>query len=152
MGITSDEARQQILDDLAAAVERIALAVASLTEAFDLLSVTSADRLDAELFRPTQRAFGRGKRAYTQFADRSGLEAHEITSPSPGPPSQGAKVLIEQAVAAAADAERQVSDLQDSSVSIEFSDGELRTGLREVRASLAELAPAAREFLRGLGR
>ena len=49
-------------------------------------------------------------------------------------------------------ANRQIADLQDSMLPIEFGDPELRTGLAEVRTLLDQLPGTAREFLRTLGR
>jgi hypothetical protein len=63
MAITRAEAQQQILDDLAAALDQLGLAVACLSEAFEQLAVDSADRLEADLYRPVQRAYGRGLRS-----------------------------------------------------------------------------------------
>lgn len=152
MAISTREARERILDELAGAVERIALAVACLGEAFEQLSVMSADRLEAELFRPAQRAYGRGKRTHAQFAERTGLVARELVAASAGRRSQGVKAFVEGAVAAAADADHRIAELQDSMLPIESGDAELRTGLAEIRESLAELPIPAREFLRTLGR
>lgn len=152
MGITSEEAKEEIIADLGGAIERISLTTASLGEAYEQLSVTSADRLEGELFRPAQRALGRAKRTRSQFADRSGLLADEPASPSAGPASVGVKGLVEQAVGAAAEADQRVGSLQDSNYPVEFGDPELRKGLAEVRASLAEIPGPAREFLRTLGR
>src|SRR6266496_631562 len=55
MARTAHEDREQILDELAAAIDQLALAVACLSEAFELLAVDAADRLEAELYRPVQR-------------------------------------------------------------------------------------------------
>lgn len=152
MAITALEARRQILDDLAAAIDEIGLAVACLGEAFELLAVGTADRLDAELFRPVQKAYGRGKRTHSQFADRCGLPAGGLAAPSPGPTSQGAKAFIERAVTAAGDADRRIAALQDSMLPIESGDAELRAGLSETRELLSGVPTSAREFLRALGR
>jgi hypothetical protein len=152
MAITTEEAQEQILDDLSAAVDAVALAVARLGEAYDRLSVTSASRLESELFRPTQKAFGRSKRAYAKFAERCGVPAREFESPSQGQRSQAVKEFIEQALAAAAEADRRIAELQDSMMPTEFGDAELRAGLAEVRSLLGVLPGAAREFLRTLGR
>lgn len=152
MAITALEARGQILDDLAAAIDQVALAVACLGAAFELLDVGTADRLEAELFRPVQKAYGRGKRTHAQFAERCGLATGEFESPSPGRPSQGVKAFVERAVTAAADADRRIAELQDSMLPIESGDAELRTGLSEVRELLDEVPVAARQFLRTLGR
>ncbi len=152
MAITTREARTQILDELAAAVDRIALAVACLGEAYEQLSVGPADRLEAELYRPVQKAYGRGKRAHSQFAQRTGFEPRAFEPPPPGVRSQGVKAFVERAVVAAAEADRGIADLQDSMLPIESGDGELRAGLTEVRDLLRELPGNAREFLRTLGR
>lgn len=152
MPISTLEARTRILDELAEAVDRIALALACLGEAFELVSVTSADRLESELYMPVQKAYGRGKRTYTQFAERWSLEARELVTPAPGRPSQGAKAFVERAVIAAAEGDRAIADLQDSMLPIESGDAELRSGLTEARELLEPLPIAAREYLRTLGR
>lgn len=152
MATTTLEAREKILEDLTAAVERAALAVACLGEAYELLTVGPADRLEAELFRPVQKAYGRGKRTRDQYAERCSLPAREIVVPSAGLPSQGVKAFVEHATVAAADADRRVADLQDTGLPIEPGDAELRAGLSEVRELLASLPVPAREFLRTLGR
>jgi hypothetical protein len=152
MAITAAEARAQILDDLGGAIDRIALAVASLGEAYELLAVGTADRLEAELFRPVQRAYARGKRTHSGFAQRSALPTRDFELPSPGLSSQGVKSFVAQAVAATADADRRIADLQDSLLPLESGDPELRAGLSEVRALLGDVALNARDFLRALGR
>ena len=152
MAISNREAREQILDDLAAAVERLALAVACLGAAYEQLSVTSADRLEAELYRPVQRAFGRAMRTHSRFAGLCGVAAREFEQPSPGRPSQGVRSFVERTVEACGDADRRLSELQDSMLPIEFGDPELRSGLAEARELLAPVPTAAREFLRTLGR
>lgn len=152
VAITGLEARGQILDELGVAVERIALAVACLTEAYEHLAVTSADRLEAELFRPAQKAFGRAKRTHSQFAERTGSPAGRFEQPSAGRRSQGVTAFVERAVVAAVEADHLIADLQDTMLPTEFGDPELRSGLSEIRASLDALPAAARGFLRTLGR
>src|SRR4051812_47094677 len=152
MAQTMVEARQQILDDLAAALDKLGLAVACLSEAFEQLAVDPADRLEADLYRPVQRAYGRGKRTHAQFAERVGLSGDTFEPPSAGPRSQGVKELIQRMAAALADADRRIAELQDSMLPIEAGDGELRTGLNEVRELLEKVPRAAALFLRGLGR
>ena len=152
MAITALEARGQILDDLAAAIDQTALAVASLGEAFEQLPDGAAERLEDTLFRPVQRAYARGKRTHTGFAERHGLATGVFELPSPGLGSQGVTALVERAVAGAADADRRIAELQDSMLPVESGDGELRAGLSEVRELLGEVPVSAREFLRTLGR
>ena len=153
MAITSGEARQEILDDLAAAIEQISFAAARLGEAYEELSTGAADRMEAELYMPVQKAFGRSKRAYSQYAERSGLDSHGFPPPiQQGVPSAGARGWIEDEVAAASHAESMISGLQDSALAIEFGDPELRAGLSEVRELLGRVPGAATGFMRTLGR
>jgi len=152
MAITTQEARQQILDDLAGATNLIALAVANLGEAFELLPVGTGERLEDELFRPVQKAYGRAKRTHSAFAERCGLPAGRFELPAPTVGSRAAKAFVEQAVAAAAEADRRIAELQDSMLPVESGDAELRAGLGEVRELLAGESTTARQFLRALGR
>jgi hypothetical protein len=152
MAVTALEARTKILADLAVAVDRAALAVAAFGEAFEQLPDAAGERLQSELFRPAQRAFARGQRTHSGFAERHGLEGRTFELPSPGLASQGASVLVERGVAAAFDADRRVAELQDSLLPVESGDAELRSGLSEFREALAPVPGNAREFLRVLGR
>src|SRR5215208_392990 len=152
MGITTAEARQQILDDLAAALDQLGLAVACLSEAFEQLAVDAADQLEAGLYRPVQRAYGRGQRTHAQFAQRIGLGGDTFTPPSAGPSSQGVKELVQKMAAALTDADRRLAELQDSMLPIEAGDAELRSGLSEVRELLEKVPTKAAQFLRTLGR
>lgn len=152
MARTALEARTQILDDLAAANDRLALGVACLSEAFELLDVMSAERLEDELYRPIQRAYGRGKRTHAQFAERFELPGDVFEPPSAGRTSQGARAFVERAVEAAAEADRLLADLQDSMLPIEAGDPELRAGLSEIRDLLGGVPATAKRFLSTLGR
>ncbi len=64
MGYTTAEARQQLLDTVAAATEDIAFALAALGEAYELLDEHNAENLERDLFRPVQLAYGRAQRTY----------------------------------------------------------------------------------------
>ncbi|MGH2987543.1 MAG: hypothetical protein ACRDLO_12765 [Solirubrobacterales bacterium] len=152
MAITTGQARAQIVHDLGAATDRIALAVASLGAAYELLDELTADRLEADLFRPVQRALGRAKRTNAEFAARHRLTVRDGTEPSPGLPSQGVNAFVNGAVVAATDASRLIAELQDSMLPIEFGDPELRSGLADARELVDQLPAAARDFLRTLGR
>lgn len=152
MAITTPEARAQILDDLAEAIDQIAIAVACLGEAFELVSIQAGDRLEAELFRPAQKAYARGQQTHSRFAERHGVAKCSFELPPAGRPSQGAKAFIERAVVASGNAGRKISELQDSGLWIEFGDPDLRAGVSEVRELLGEVPGNARMFLRTLGR
>jgi hypothetical protein len=149
---TSAEARQDLLDALAEAVERIGEALAALGAAYEQLDEHNADRLEEELFGPVQLAFGRAKSAHAGFAGRHGMSGRAFTTPSPGIPSTGAKGFIDSAVAAAAEADSALSELQDSSLPTEVGDVELRAGLTDVRGLLSSVRQRARELERTLGR
>jgi len=152
MAYTSAEARQELLDGFAEAIERIGLALAALGAAYEQLDEHNADRLEAELFGPVQRAYGRAKSAYSQFADRHGMPSRTFATPSPGLPSIGAKGFIDSAVNAAAEADSALSALQDSSLPTEVGDLELRAALTDVRELLGGVRQRARELERTLGR
>ena len=152
MAISTAAARAQILDDLAEAIDQIGIAVACLGEAFEMVSVQAGDRLEAELFRPGQKAYAGSRQTYARFAERHGVPKREFELPAPGRPSQGAKSFIERAVVATGNAGQKISELQDSGLALEFGDPDLRSGLIEVRELLGVVPGNARTFLRTLGR
>jgi hypothetical protein len=149
---TNAEARQELLDALATAIERIGAALAALGSAYEQLDEHNADRLETELFGPVQVAFGRAKAAYGQFADRHGLPGRAFDQPSPGLPSTGAKGFIDDAVDAVTEADNALAALQDSSLPTEVGDEQLRTAIAAVRERLGGVRGRARELERTLGR
>jgi hypothetical protein len=152
MAYTTTEARQELLDVLARAANELGLASACLAEAYEQLDEDSGDRLEEDCFRPVQIAYGRAKRAHTEFADRHGLQPAVFEQQPTGLPSQGAAALIERAAEAVGAADRTVAGLQDSMLPIEAGDQELRAGLTSIREPLGSPPAKARQFLRGLGR
>src|SRR3954468_12680969 len=151
MAQTMVEARQQILDDLAGALDQLGLAVASLSEAFEQLAVDPADKLEADLYRPVQKAYGRGKRTHAQFAERVGLQGDTFEPPSAGPSSQGVKELVQRMAAALADADRRVAEFQATIRLMGGGAGGRRGGWGGVRELLEPVPRAAAMFLRSLG-
>ena len=152
MAYSTAEARQEMLETIADAVDELAVAAADLGEAYELLDDTTADRLEGELFKPVQLAAGRLKRTNAGFAERYGLAARAAAPATPGPPSQGARGFITHATDAGARADGLLAELQDSLRPVDVGDAELRAGLSEVRRGIAELPGRARLFLRTLGR
>jgi hypothetical protein len=152
MAYTSEEARQDLLDAFAEAIEHIGVALADLGAAYELLDERNGDRLEEELFGPVQRAYGRAKSTYAQFADRHGMTNRGFPTPSPGLPSTGAKGLIDNAVGSVGQADTALSGLQDSSLPTEVGDRELRAALTDVRELLGGVRQRAREIERMLGR
>jgi hypothetical protein len=152
MAYTTAEGRQELLDTVAHAANELGFASACLAEAYEQLDEQSGDRLEAEIFRPVQMAFGRAKRTHTEFAGRHGLEAAAFEQQPTGLASQGAAVFVARAVEAVGAADRALAGLQDSMLPVEAGDEELRAALKSVRESLGGVPGSAREFLRGLGR
>jgi hypothetical protein len=153
MAYTSVEARQQLLDGLAATIDALAQALASLGAAYEQLDDQQADRLEEQLFRPVQRAYGRAMRTHADFAARHGIIASgEFDAALPGVPSTGVKGFIEQAVGAVGRADAGLVALQDSPLAIEVGDPDLRAGLTEVRTLLDGLSYRARGIVSTFGR
>jgi hypothetical protein len=152
MAYTNAQARQQLLESVAQAIEEIGLALASLGEAYEQLDEQNADRLEEELFRPVQMAYGRAKRTYTEFADRHDLPSQTFQAASPGAPSKGVKGFLDSAMDAVGEADNTLATLQDSMLPVEVGDTELRGGLEEVRKLLGALPGRARQLVRTLGR
>jgi hypothetical protein len=152
MTYNSSEARQQLLDILGEAADDIGLALAFLGEAYEQLDTYTAEKLEEELFRPVQLAYGRAKRTHAGFAERHGLKSRTFEPASAVRPSIGIKGLLDGAVEAVGKADSALAELQDSMVSVEVGDAELRAGLAEVRELIGGLRGRARELVRTLGR
>jgi len=152
MAYTNVEGRQQLLETVAEAIGAIGFALASLSAAYEQLDEYSADKLEEELFRPVQVAYGRAKRTYAEFAGRHGLANRTFEPRSPGLPSIRAKGFIDNAVEAVGEADRVLAALQDSPLPVEVGDLELRAGLADVRKLIGGLRGQARELVRTLGR
>lgn len=152
MAYVTAEARQDLLDTIAEAIDAIGVALAALGDAYEQLDEQSAERLEDELFRPLQAAYGRAKQTHAAFADRSGLPAGRFASAAPGRASRGVKDFIASATEAVGAADATLAELQDSMRPVDVGDAELRAGLADVRRLLADTSRRAREFVRRLGR
>ena len=152
MAYTTAEGKEQVLADLAVAVDQIADALASLGEAYEQLDEQHGDVLEEQLFRPVQSAYGRAQRTHAEFAARSGLRQRSFSAHSPGPQSQSVQALIERAADAAYDADQSIAELQDSMLPVEVGDPELRAGLSAVRETLSPVPTRARNLVRTVGR
>ncbi len=73
MAYAGREARELLLETVAEATDQIAVALAALGAAYEQLDENSADRLEEQLFRPAQVAYGRAKRTHSGFAERHDL-------------------------------------------------------------------------------
>ena len=152
MAYDSAQARAEMLDEVGDATDDLGVALAALGEAFEALDDYTAERLEEELFRPVQLAYGRGRRTHSEFAGRHGLPNRSFVPAPTGHPSQGVKGFIDGAVTAVGRADARLSQLQDSMRPVEVGDAELRAGLSEVRRLIADVPRRASELVRGLGR
>jgi hypothetical protein len=152
MAYVTNEARQDLLDGIADAIDEIGAALGALTGAYELLDERTADRLEEELFGPVQVAYGRARRTHTAFAERYGLPTRTFSPAEPGAPSHGVRGFLDMAVDAVASADDTLAELQDSMLPVEVGDPELRAGLADVREHVGALRTRARELVRTLGR
>ena len=152
MPYTSAEARQELLDALAAVTDDIGVALGALGDAYEQLDETTADHLEELLFAPVQAAYGRAKRTQGEFADRHGMARPASATAAPLAPSRGVRAFVDAAVDAVQRADMSLAALQDSMMPVEVGDAELRAGMAEVRRQLAGVPASAREFVRRLGR
>jgi hypothetical protein len=152
MAYVAGEARQQLLETVAQAVDALGVALAALGAAYEQLDEHSADRLEERLFRPVQVAYGRAQRTHAGFAERHGLAGRSFEPASAGAPSHGVKGFLDQALEAVADADAILVELQDSMRPVEVGDPELRAGLADVRELVGGVRGQSREFLRTFGR
>jgi hypothetical protein len=148
----TNQARRDLLDGIADAIESIGAALAALGGAYEQLDEHTADRLEEELFRPVQVAYGRARRTHAGFASRHGLPERTFEPAATGAPSHGVRGFLDQALEAVEEADIALVELQDSMMPVEVGDPELRAGLAEVRELIAPLPERARELLRRWGR
>lgn len=152
MSYVAQEARQELLDEIAVAIDELGAGLAALGDAYEGLDEQSGDRLEEELFRPAQAAYGRAKRTHAEFAARHGLPGRTFGAAAPGLPSTGVKGFIEAAADDIANADATLADLQDSLRPVEIGDPPLRAGLGEVRTLLGDLVTRAEQAVGRFGR
>ena len=152
MAYTESEARQELLESVAEAVDELGSALTALSEAFEQLDEAAAGSLEADLFGPVQSAYGRLTRTYAESARAHGLPSRAFEQRAGPPPSVGVRGLIDEAVDAAMRADGLLAAVQDSPKLIELGDSALRAGLTETRAGIGGLRARARELARTLGR
>jgi hypothetical protein len=152
MAYSSEEGRRQLLDDVTEAAVDLARSLACLTEAYEAVDEQTADRLEEDMFRPVQAAYGRARRTHTEFAARYRLPDGRAEAAASGIAVQDPKAYIELAVEAVEAADQRIAELQDSMLPVDVGDPEVRAGLSETRALIAEVPVRGRQLLRTLGR
>ncbi|HSO97370.1 MAG TPA: hypothetical protein VLP43_00325 [Solirubrobacteraceae bacterium] len=152
MSYSTADGRAQVLAELERATDAIGRALTSLGDAYEWLDEGTADRMESELFRPAQAAYGRAQRTHSEFSKRSGRTAvHFDPAGHTGHPGD-ARGALERASAALSEADATLATLQDSMLPVEVGDPELRAGLSGVRELIGPLPGRVRELLRTLGR
>ena len=152
MTYNAQEARAELLRDLATAIDEMGLAIAALGEAYEALDEGSGDRLEERLFRPAQQAYATARRTHTSFAERYRLATRTFVLGSGGMHTGDPRVYVERAVTALETADQAIADLQDSLMPVEVGDTELRAGLSETRTLLGPLPARGRALISGRGR
>jgi hypothetical protein len=152
MAYVTQEARQELLRDVAAAIDSLGTAIGAFGAAYELLDERTADVLESELFRPVQLAYGRAKKTHSGFAARYRLRDRQFQPRSSGTETSSVDELIERAVTAISEADGTIVELQDSMRPVEVGDPELRAGLAEVRTLIGNLPARARRLQRVVGR
>ena len=152
MAYGTAQARKEMLDAVAAAIRELGVALAMLGAAYEQLDEHAADRLEEELFRPVQTAYGRAQRTYASFASRHGMPRRNFL-PAPQPaPSTPVATLIDSAADHVAHADEAIAEEQDSMRPVEVGDQELRAGLADVRSTVDQFRTRARRLVSGYGR
>jgi hypothetical protein len=146
------EARQQLLDDLASAIDALAVALVCLGAAYERLDEHGAEQVEELLFRPSQLAYGRARRVHQAFAERHGLPARRFEQATAGLESQGPRELVDRAGEAIRRADDEIAALQDSLLPVDVGDVELRAGLSAVRTTIDPLPARAHKLVRVIGR
>jgi hypothetical protein len=152
MTYKTSDARRDLLDRIAEATDELGVALAALGAAYEQLDTNTADRLEEQLFRPAQLAYGRARRVHAGFAERHGLPGRSFEPASAGLPSQGVRGFLERSTEAIDDADETLAHLQDSMMPVEVGDAELRAGLAAGRELIGQLQSRTPELLRTLGR
>jgi hypothetical protein len=149
---TNAEGRQQVLDDLASALDQVDLALAGVSGAYELLDDATAQRVEDALFRPLQTASAQLRRTRSEFAARHDLTGDGGERQPLHAAAGSAAVMIQDAAAAATRADMRLVELQDSMLPVEVGDRELREGIERVRTVLGDFGQRSREITRTIGR
>lgn len=141
-----------MLEDIARAVADLSVALACLAEAYELVDEQLADALEEQVFRPVQGAYARGRRTFTDFAARNGIEVDAPGEGSSGVHSTDPRVYLERALEAVEHADLAIAELQDSLMPVEVGDRELRDGLAATRELIGPVPGRTRSLERSFGR
>ena len=129
------------------------MALAALTGAYEVLDEQTADRMEAQLFRPVQVAFARAQRVHAGFAERHGLPTRTFAASAAGRGiGHDARSQLDGALEAIEEADHLLVEIQDSMMPVEVGDADLRAGLADIRERVTPLPERGAGLLRTLGR
>ena len=153
MAYVTREAREELLETIAEAIDELGDALGALGDAYEQLDERTGDALEESLFRPAQAAYGRAKRTYAGFAERhcADRRAH-VRAGVAGRRVARRPGVRRQAVEAVEEADDILAELQDSMRPVEVGDPELRAGLAETRELLGTIPDRAHRLISTLGR
>jgi hypothetical protein len=151
MSYTTESGRLQILGDVAAGADQMAVALSALGDAYEALDEQTADAMEAQLFRPLQAAYGQLKRTHSEFAARHGLPGREFRPATQAHPTDP-RTTIDRAADAVQHADETLAGLQDSMLPVDVGDRELREGLSRARTLIGPFQNRADDLIRILGR
>jgi hypothetical protein len=152
MSYSTEDARRQLLEDLGSAADQLALALASLGEAYQEVDEATGETLEEQLFRPVRSAYATARRTATGFADRHALPRPAFDAASAPAYSADPRVHVQRALEATERTNQMIAEMQDSMLPVEVGDRELRDGLSNTRELISAVPAQARQLLRMIGR
>ena len=124
----------------------------SLGDAYEWLDEQTADRMEDEIFRPAQAAYGRAQRTHAAFSERHELtRSHFDEAGHTGHPGD-ARGAIERAAASLTEADAILATFRIRCCRSTSAIRSCAPGSRAVRELIAPLPHQARQLLRMLGR
>ena len=145
MAYVTAEARQQLLDDLAIAIDELGTALAALGAAYELLDERQRRPARGRALPAASRPPTAARSARTRRSPRATrCRAARSRSRPPACRRRACRSFLERAVEAVDEADDALVELQDSMLPVEVGDRELRAGLAEVRTLVEALRARAR--------
>jgi len=149
---STSDARKSLLGEVAASIEALARAFALFGVAYELVDEAMGDRLEEQLYGPTQKAYAALRRTHAAYAARYALEPRSFEPPDPSGGRADAREVIDRAVEALEQADAILVEIQDSGLGVEAGDRESRAAVSDVRRQIDPLPARAETLLSLLGR
>ena len=153
MTYSTNDARIGLLGELAAAIEALARAFALLGAAYELVDEGTGDRLEEQLYGPTQKAYASLRRTHAAYAQEYDMRPQTFDSPDLESHGRAQpREVIEGAIEALEEADAILVEIQDSGLGVEAGNQKSRAGVSDVRRQLDPLQGRAETMLGLLGR